>query len=328
MYRSIIVPLDGSPFAEQAVAVALAIAEASHAKVTLVRAWDPADYRYTSELTPPFLDPEAPDRLRATEYLEGLASRLRPATGVTIDVAVVAGPAVDAIRECLTNIDADLVVMTTHGLTGWSRAWIGSVADALVRVVTVPVLLCRPLEAPTATTTPGRFACVLIPLDGSAEAEQILTHAAEIAPGSGARFILLRVERPVATPVHPYPYAAPAWQTDQAATEEVVTQARQYLTARAESLKVRCPQATVDVDVRLADHTGGAIIDAARDYKADLVALTTHARRGVRLVLGSVADKALRGTHASVLLLRPSVEPARVLESERAVANGMTGVVI
>ena len=53
MYRSILVPLDGSPFAEQALAVALTIAERCGAKITLVRAWDPASYRYTSELTPP-----------------------------------------------------------------------------------------------------------------------------------------------------------------------------------------------------------------------------------------------------------------------------------
>ena len=328
MYRSIVVPLDGSPFAEQAVAVGIAIAEACQAKVTLVRAWNPADYRYTSELTPPFLDPEASDRLAATEYLDRLALRLRSATSATIDVAVVAGPAVEAIRECLTTVAGDLVVMTTHGLTGWSRAWIGSVADALVRVVTVPVLLCRPLEAPAAATAPGRFSRVLIPLDGSAEAEQILVHAAGIGGSTGTRFILLRVERPVAIPVHPYAYVASALQTDQVATEEVVARAREYLTARAEWLRARCPQAMVDVDVRLADHSGAAIIDAARDYEADLVALTTHARRGVRLVLGSVADKALRGTHASVLLLRPPVEPAKAYEPETTVANRMTGVVL
>ena len=327
MYRSIIVPLDGSPFAEQAVAVALAIAEACHAKVTLVRASDPAVHRYTSEVTPPLFDPVAHDRLAAIEYVDTLAQRLRPTTSETIDGTSVEGPAADAIRDCLTTVGGDLVVMTTHGLTGWSRAWIGSVADALMRIVTVPVLLCRPLEAPAAATAPGRFARVLIPLDGSAEAEQILVHAAGIVAGTGTRFILLRVERPVSIPVHPYSYAAPALQTDQAATEEVVTLARQYLTTKAEWLKARCPQATIDVDVRLAGHTGAAIIDAARDYKADLVALTTHARRGVRLVLGSVADKTLRGTHASVLLLRPSVQPAKAHEPETAVANRMTGVV-
>jgi len=116
MYRSIVVPLDGSPFAEQAVASALMIAEASGAKVTLVRAWNPASYRYTSELTPPVLNPEAEDHLAAINYLETMASRLRQATTVTIDVAVVPGPPAEAIKECLTKTGAGLVVMTAFAV--------------------------------------------------------------------------------------------------------------------------------------------------------------------------------------------------------------------
>ena len=326
MYHSLLVPLDGSPFAEQAIAVALTIAEAAHAKVTLVRAWDPANYRETSELTPPFLDPAARDRLLAIEYLDGLAARLRPATSVTIDVTVVAGPAAQAITECLTQIGADLVVMTTHGLTGVSRAWIGSVADALVRVAPVPVLLCRPLETP-GTTPPGQFTRILVPLDGSAEAEQILEHAAEIAGNTDVHFILLRIERRVVTPLRPQTTLPATWQTDQAATEEGVTLARNYLRAKADWLQAHCPRATADVEVRLAERTGAAIIDAVKDSKADLVALTTHARRGLRLVLGSVADKVLRGTHGSVLVLRPRVDVQRANEPEATLADRMTGVV-
>ena len=303
MYHSILVPLDGSPFAEQAIAVALAIGETRHAPVTLLRAWDPANYRYSSELTPPFLDPAAHDKLVAADYLDSLAARLRTGTSVPIDVAVIAGSAPEAIKERLTHGPADLVVMTTHGLTGLSRAWLGSVADAVVRTVRAPVLLVRPLEA-AGPAAPGRFERVLIPLDGSAEAEEILTHA--VAIGGNARYILLRIERPVVTPVHPYAYAAPAWQTDHQATEEAVTHAFDHLNGVARSLRIREAAAIVDVDVRVAERAGAAIVDAARDYKADLVALTTHARRAVRLVLGSVADKVLRGTHGSVLVLRPS----------------------
>ena len=326
MYRSIVVPLDGSPFAEQAVASALMIAEASGAKVTLVRAWNPASYRYTSELTPPVLNPEAEDHLAAINYLETMASRLRQATTVTIDVAVVPGPPAEAIKECLSTTGAGLVVMTTHGLAGWSRAWIGSGADALDRIATTPVLLCRPLETPTATT-PGRFSRVMIPLDGSAEGEEILPHAAELRAGSDIRFILLRVVRPVMAPVHPYTYAMPAWQADQTATEQMVARARDYLTTTADWLKERCPKATVDVDVRLAERAGAAIVDAARDYAIDLVALTTHARRGVRLVLGSVADKVLRGTHGSVLLVHPTADQRTARETEGALAGAVFGKV-
>ena len=320
MYHSILVPLDGSPFAEQALAVALTMAEASGAKVTLIRAWDPANYRYTSELTPPFLDAEARDKVAAADYLDSVAARVRSGTTAPIGVALIAGTAPEAIRECLTHRANELIVMTTHGLTGWSRAWIGSVADAVVRTVTAPVLLVRPLEASGAAPS-GRFERVLVPLDGSMEAEEILTHAAEV--GGNARFILLRVERPVMIPLHPYSYAASAWKMDDDATEEVVTHAYDYLDGVARSLRARRPEATVDVDVRFAERAGTAIVDAAQDYKADLVALTTHARRGARLVLGSVADKVLRGTHGSVLVLRPAAVAAGDEQATAAAASAV-----
>jgi nucleotide-binding universal stress UspA family protein len=305
MYRSILVPLDGSPFAEQALPVAVSIASVLQAKLALVRAWDPSSYRFGSELTPPYLDAEAHDRLVAGEYLDAIASRLRSINGIDADVAVVAGRAADAIRERATTIGADLIVMTTHGLTGWSRAWLGSAADAVVRAVATPVLLCRPVEFP-APTPPGTFTHILLPLDGSPASEQILAHAAELGRISGARYTLLRVVHSVNVPVHPYTYAAPAWRHDHAATEEAVSYAMSYLTATAERLKARCPGATIDMDVRLDDRAGTTIVEAAKDHRADLVALTTHARRGVRVVLGSAADKVLRGTDGAVLVLHPA----------------------
>lgn len=305
MYRSILVPLDGSPFAEQAIPVAVTLAEGSGAKVTLVRAWDPANYRYTSELTPPLADvgASARDKLAAVEYLDTVAARVRPGTTVPISVALIAGGAPEAIKECLTKEPHDLIVMTTHGLTGLSRAWIGSVADAVVRTVTAPVLLVRPLET-NGVAPSGRFERVLVPLDGSAEAEEILTHAADV--GGNAHFLLLRIEQPVVIRLHPYTYAAPAWQKADEAAEEVVTHASDYLDSVARTLKARRPEATVDVDVRFAERAGVAIVEAALDYRADLVALTTHARRATRWVFGSAADKVLRGTHGSVLVLRPA----------------------
>jgi hypothetical protein len=68
-------------------------------------------------------------------------------------------------------------------------------------------------------------------------------------------------------------------------------------------------------------------VEAATDYDADLVALTTHARRGVRLVLGSVADKVLRGTHGSLLVLRPSASAEPAANTETAGVNRIAAVV-
>jgi nucleotide-binding universal stress UspA family protein len=201
-------------------------------------------------------------------------------------------------------------VITTHALTGLSRAWLGSVADAVVRTVATPVLLCRPVETSAVGTraeAPARlFSRVLIALDGSAAAEEILAHAAELGRMGGASFTLVRVALPVMMPVHPYTYAAPPWQTDQVATEDAVSHARNYLHATADHLKAQYPDAMVELDVRVDERPGVAIVHAVQEHKADLVALTTHAHRGVRLVLGSVADKVLRGTDGALLVLRPA----------------------
>jgi nucleotide-binding universal stress UspA family protein len=308
MYHSILVPLDGSAFAEQALPIAVSIAKPSGAKVTLVRAWDPSNYRSSSELTPPFLGAETHDRTVATTYLDTIASRLRSADAISVDSAVLAGRAADAIIECQTRVGADLIVMTTHGLTGWSRAWLGSVADAVVRTNATPVLLCRPVDGSSAPRS-GLFTRVLVPLDGSAAAEQILPHAAEIGRTGSANYTVVRVVQPVVAPVHPYTHKAPAWQAeDPAATKEAVSHARNYVNAIAEWLKARCPGATVDVEVRVDERVAGAIVNTAREHEADLVALTTHARRGVRLVIGSVADKILRGTDGAILVLHPTAD--------------------
>lgn len=306
MYRSILVPLDGSPFAEQSLPIATSIAKKSHATLTLVRVWDPSSYRDASELVPPAVNADAPERVAATEYLDAVATRLRSTSESSVNVSVRAGRIAGAIEECATEIGADLIVMTTHGRTGVSRAWLGSVTDAVVRLLAIPVLLWRPVEAPSPDAEVGLFRRIVIALDGSEAAEEILPHITAVGTLADAAYTLVRVVRPVVTPVHPYAYTAPAWQDDPAATEAAMSHARSYLGAIADRLKRAHPAAAVEIDVRLDQRVGSAIVDAVRDHSADLVALTTHARRGVRLLLGSVADKVLRGTEGAILVLHPA----------------------
>jgi nucleotide-binding universal stress UspA family protein len=103
---------------------------------------------------------------------------------------------------------------------------------------------------------------------------------AQIGRTGSANYMVVRVVQPVVASVHPYTFnGAPAWQTeDPAATKEAVSHARNYLNATAGWLKARC--ATVDVEVRVDERVAGAIVNTAREHEADLVALTTHARRG------------------------------------------------
>src|SRR5690606_5946298 len=99
------------------------------------------------------------------------------------------------IRRYADEVGVDLVVMATHGRGALRRAWLGSVADTLVREGGRPVLLVRPPdeEARPDPDAPVTFSHLLIPLDGSDEAEQAVRPAMELGEATGARFTLLTV---------------------------------------------------------------------------------------------------------------------------------------
>ena len=98
-----------------------------------------------------------------------------------------------ALQQKLKQVEAGLVVMTTHGRGAVSRFWLGSVADKLVRQLPMPVLLVRPHEPAPDFAHPPIFRRALIPLDGSTLAEQILPHALGLGGLTQAEFTLFQV---------------------------------------------------------------------------------------------------------------------------------------
>ena len=138
--RTLLVPLDGSPGAAIALGVAVALARASGAHLELAEVVEPIPrYAYVDNYVDPAWDEEA--RQAAEVYLQSLAARLRRA-GVQAEGHAILGPKV--AEQIITEADraeADLVVMSTHAHRGVTRALLGSVADAVVRTGTCPVLL-------------------------------------------------------------------------------------------------------------------------------------------------------------------------------------------
>jgi nucleotide-binding universal stress UspA family protein len=153
LYERIVVPLDGSQRAEEAIAHAESLARATGAPLHLVRVVD----------TPPLtkvdlveLGVEHAARLAAlkqiegeeataTEYLATIQKRLA-ARGLATTVAVITG---QAVSELLGTVQpGDLLVMTTHGRTGLARWFFGSVAEAVIRRSPVPVLVVRSVAVP------------------------------------------------------------------------------------------------------------------------------------------------------------------------------------
>jgi nucleotide-binding universal stress UspA family protein len=308
MYHRLLVPLDGSPFAEQALPLALGIAGRAGASLRLVRVHVLYALQEPAASWGPY-DPEM-ERLcqdQEQSYLDGVVQRLARVSAVPVTADVVQGPAGDAILEEARACKAALVVMTTHGRGPLTRLWLGSVADELARRATVPVLLLRPQEGIPGPPQSAAFSHGLIPLDGTPLAERMLEPALELGRLTGARYTLLRVVVPSLFAGHDPTLDSPTGG-GEAMLARRQREAQEYVGAVASRL--RGQGFPVEACVVTAFHPATAILDKARRVGADLIALTTRGHRGIkRWLLGSVADKVVRGATTPVLVHHATAEP-------------------
>jgi nucleotide-binding universal stress UspA family protein len=310
MYRSLLVPLDGSTFGEHALPLALSIARRAKAALRLAHVHVPPAAMYVegAALLDSSLESEAKEHERA--YLDAVVKRLASDPAVSLTSALLEGSVADSLHEHAVAMRTDLVVMTTHGRGPLARFWLGSVADQLVRRLPMPLLLVRPQETAPDPSREQVLRHVLIPLDGSALAEQILEPAVALGSLMQADYTLLRVTEPM-MPVPSEPlfsqvsgFGRSTLRRLQALHEQAQAEARTYLEGVAERLRSR----GLDVQTCVVSHDQPAptILDEARTRGMDLIALATHGRGGLpRLFLGSVADKVLRGAATPVLVHRP-----------------------
>jgi nucleotide-binding universal stress UspA family protein len=306
MYRSILVPLDGSVFAEHALPLALGIARRSGAKLVIARV-HVAPFSPIEDLGG-LVDRAARDEEQA--YLKAVVKQLTDETAAYVQCALLEIPVADSLCEYAKSAGADLIVMTTHRRGPLARAWLGSVADELVRKAPIPILLARPQEAKPVLDHFPVFRRVLVPLDGSSFAEQAVDSAVALGSLTEAEFILVRVIEPMVRggdmeAVMTYPSDPGVVRRLELFHDEEKASASAYLEKVAQRLKSRGHRAETRVVV--SEQAAVALLDATKQAKADLIALSTHGRRGLsRLFLGSVADKVLRGTSLPILIHRPA----------------------
>jgi nucleotide-binding universal stress UspA family protein len=172
----ILVPLDGSAFAERAIETARAIAARLNAGVEFVTVHEP-------EIAPsriggaPVRDPRLDAELRANlhGYLTRIETAERARSAFPVTAVFREGAVADEVVAQVTAGGASLVVMTTHGRGGMERLWLGSVADRVIRSATVPVLLVRPANG---GATP--LERVVVAIAGSDEDERIVATVIEL----------------------------------------------------------------------------------------------------------------------------------------------------
>jgi nucleotide-binding universal stress UspA family protein len=302
MFKKLLLPLDRSPLAEQAIGQAAAIARAAHASIDVVLVHEPLPFAGFGDA--PW---NAEEWKSEDKYLETIADELSTGAAVATTHNVMRGEPVEMIYNRARDIDADLIVMTSHGRTGLSRAWLGSVAHGLLRRSSIPVLMLRPVENKTDRKAAHQlFKHILVPLDGSAFSADIIAHATALAKCSGARITLLRVVQPIPMVIVDVDMsiAFPPMIPDPALTEQVVDQATAELADAARQMR-HGGYADVDAKVVVAGSTAHGIIDFAIAHGVDAIAMSTHGRGASRLLMGSVADKVVRGSGLPMLLIRP-----------------------
>jgi nucleotide-binding universal stress UspA family protein len=318
MYRSLLVPLDGSAAAEHALPWALSLARRFTAALKIAHVHAPVWGAYgEGGWYDAIVDRELREQMQA--YLDDVVQRLSEVTDVSVSTALLDGLVAGAINRHAMESGVDLVVMTTQGRGPVARFWLGSVADALVRQSTIPMLFVRPTESEADLTQEPAFGRVLIPLDGSQLAEQILEPATALAVATKAEVTLLRVVQQL-TPESYVPHSRrvsgirPALLKQlQDVDRQERTRAEDYLNQLAERLGTR----SLTVETRVVSHVrpATAILEDASARGVDLIALATQGRGGLkRLLVGSVADKVLRGATTAVLVYRPVGEFASAEE--------------
>jgi nucleotide-binding universal stress UspA family protein len=270
MAKTIIVPLDGSEFAERALAPAAALAARTGAQVVVM----------TSRIGGVVVEPE--------RYLADAAAE----AGISgADVIVVSDRSfVRGLKVVIADVADPLVCMSTHGHSGLVEAMIGSMAEEAIRTIGVPMLLVGPnVEVRLAT----RFDTLVVCTDGTPTARAIV-------PEVSIWIRELRLRAWVVQVLDPEARRALEESGEDPAIEVGAVH------ALAESLLNR-DGAGVNWDVLHRDDAADAIVDYARGVPASLIAMATHGRTGLaRLALGSVAVAVVHDAPCPVLVVRPS----------------------
>lgn len=144
MYAKILVPLDGSTRAETILSHAVSLASKYQARLILLQVVEPVVAMVTPYDMVPYVDNEAAERQlqEARSYLSSKEGELR-SQGINVKTIVESGPVVTAILDAAEREQVDLIAMASHGRTGLSRVFYGSVAAGILHKADRPLLLIR-----------------------------------------------------------------------------------------------------------------------------------------------------------------------------------------
>ncbi len=301
MFKVIMAPTEGADSERAAISVAVKLAQRLTADLHLVRVEAPP-LVIENVPRPPVLtiteETLRDERLARLHKLEALGTECRALGDVRVMTALEDGPVAPKLRDYAEKFNVDLIVMSSHSRGGVKRIALGSVTDYLIRNTNIPVLVVRPPAFAMGATPEQTFSRIVVPLDGSALAEQILPEVAALASRLNSTVSLFQVLTPLTySQKEIMQPGLPWWDDDIALANAYLDRAASYLTEDG---------LTVSKDVVLSDNIATAILDYSERTRADLIAFATSGAGGVgRLVFGTVADQVTRKSTSSILVFHP-----------------------
>lgn len=297
MFKTILVPLDGSDIARGILPYVSQIARKTGTPLVLHTAIDLHSTRI-SETSAMYLD-QIEVRLRASALgtLKEIADQLREESiGVRTEVTV--GSPAEEILRFAGEAGCDLIAMSTHGRNAIGRSILGSVTDKIVHSADVPVLTISPETARKYQEQEGMtLNRVILPMDGSELAEQAVPYAVSLAQAMSLEVELVQVV-PTRLPAYAYPgldMNLPDFSDD------LVREATENLDSVAKSLENE--GLTVRTHV-LRGSAASALVEFAQQTPQGIITMTSRGRSGLtRWMLGSVAEALVRASGDPVLII-------------------------
>jgi nucleotide-binding universal stress UspA family protein len=288
--KTVLCPVDRSKTSEQAMAYAIAVARQFAARLSLLEVID-WTLPPVSGVGTEFLDMPPEVQTQVLAHLNSLAAPARDA-GIATEVGVQSGPVVRKILERADEIGAGLIVLGTHGRSGFERLALGSVAEKILRKASCSVLTVPPAAGPPAETPFSRILCAV---DLSPSSRDLLRVAAAFAVRFGGEIFVAHVVE--------WPFG-PATGSDVGGglLQGLEVKARDQLAALLADPEL--PPVKVSSAI-LTGRPTREILEGARARRADLIVMGVSGHGAIdRALVGSTTHGVIRESTCPVVTAR------------------------
>lgn len=274
MVNPILVPLDGSLLAECVLPHAVAIAQAFNARIILLRVLEKNQANASAQLFD-LLNWQI-KKTEARLYLEKISTRLQKSQ-LQVTTTVLEGLAAETITEFSENQGAKLIILSSHGRNGLSQWEISSVTQKVIFGAPASILIIRAHQPSTNELMEQPYRQILIPLDGSRRAENVLPLTILMARFHQAQIHIVHVVKKPEMARH-----MPLTPEDVDLSNRIVARNREVAIHYLEQLRSRSPLDGIQLQTHLftSDNAMAAIHDLVEQEHIEMVALSAHGYSG------------------------------------------------